>query len=300
MVATEGAATLQRQQPRPAALRSFRSVTRFMRTKPLGAFGALVVLVLLFIGIFADFIAPYSYDDFSVPDRLLSPSWDHFFGTDEQGRDVFSRVLYGARTSVIIGFGAVAVSIVFATLIGTVSGYYGGMVDMLSQRVIDIWLAFPGLIFVIFVIAVFSRSTSTLVLTLGLLVSAGSSRIVRSATITVKTEQYIEATRAAGASDLRILLRHVLPNVVPIIVIAASVQVGSVILIESSLSYLGFGTPPPFPSWGRMLQESQANMLYNPYLAVFPGLAITLVVFSFNMFGDALRDVLDPRLRGSR
>lgn len=300
MVATEGAATLQRQQPRPVALRSFRSVTRFMRTKPLGAFGALVVLVLLFIGIFADFIAPYSYDDFSVPDRLLSPSWDHFFGTDEQGRDVFSRVLYGARTSVIIGFGAVAVSIVFATLIGTVSGYYGGMVDMLSQRVIDIWLAFPGLIFVIFVIAVFSRSTSTLVLTLGLLVSAGSSRIVRSATITVKTEQYIEATRAAGASDLRILLRHVLPNVVPIIVIAASVQVGSVILIESSLSYLGFGTPPPFPSWGRMLQESQANMLYNPYLAVFPGLAITLVVFSFNMFGDALRDVLDPRLRGSR
>lgn len=300
MVATDQTILLEEGTTRRRSARTVGSVRRFIRNKPLGAAGGAIILLMLFIGIFADYIAPYSYDDFSVPDRLLSPSWDHFFGTDEQGRDVFSRVLYGARTSVIIGFGAVTTSIIIASIIGTVSGYYGGLLDLLFQRIIDVWLAFPGLIFVIFVIAIFSRSTWALVLTLGVLIAAGSSRIVRSATISVKESQYIEASHAAGASDLRILLRHILPNVVPVIIISASVQVGSVILIESSLSYLGFGVPPPFPSWGRMLQESQTNMIYKPHLAVFPGLAITIVVYAFNMFGDALRDVLDPRLRGGR
>lgn len=300
MVATDQPALGQESKPRDRYSRSFQGVKRFIRNKPLGAVGGAIVLLLLLLGLFASFITPYSYDDFSVPDRLLSPSSDHFFGTDEQGRDVFSRVLYGARTSVIIGFGAVAISILVATIIGTVSGYYGGLLDLLLQRVIDVWLAFPGLVFVIFVIAVFSRSTPALVLTLGVMIAAGSSRIVRSATIAVKEAQYVEASRASGASHTRILLRHILPNVIPVIIITASVQVGSVILIESSLSYLGFGVPPPFPSWGRMLQESQTNMIYNPTLAIFPGLAITIVVYGFNMFGDALRDVLDPRLRGSK
>ena len=182
-------------------------------------------------------------------------------------------------------------------LVTAVQNPFGGTFDLLVQRVIDVWLAFPGLVFVIFVIAIFGRSTPALVLTLGLMVSAGSSRILRSATIAEKEAQYIEASRAIGSTHLRVLFRHILPNVFPVIVIAASVQIGSVILIESSLSYLGFGTPPPFPSWGRMLQESQTNSIYQPTLALFPGLAITIVVFGFNMFGDALRDVLDPRLR---
>lgn len=298
MVATDRPALAQESQQPHRYSRSFKGVKRFIRNKPLGAVGGVIVLLLLLLGFLADFIAPYNYDEFSVPDRLLSPSTEHFFGTDEQGRDVFSRVLYGARTSVIIGFGAVATSIVVATIIGTVSGYYGGLLDLILQRFIDVWLAFPGLVFVIFVIAVFSRSTPALVLTLGVMIAAGSSRIVRSATIAVKEAQYVEASQASGASNTRILLRHVLPNVAPIIIITASVQVGSVILIESSLSYLGFGVPPPFPSWGRMLQESQTNMIYNPTLAIFPGLAITIVVYGFNMFGDALRDVLDPHLRG--
>ncbi len=276
----------------------WKSIRRFIRNKPLGATGAAIVLILLFVGIFAQFIAPYSYDEFNVPNRLLPPSRDHFFGTDEMGRDVFSRVLFGARTSVIIGFGAVTIAVIIASIIGTISGYFGGILDLIFQRVIDIWLAFPGLIFVIFVMAVFSRSTTALVITLGVLIAAGASRIVRSATISIKESQYVEASQAVGASSARILLRHILPNVAPIIIIAASVQIGSAILIESSLSYLGFGVPPPYPSWGRMLQESQANMIHNPNLALFPGLAITLIVYSFNMFGDALRDVLDPRLRG--
>lgn len=301
MVAGEHATSLRRSGQQRSLIRSYlEGLVRFIRTQPLGTIGAATIFILLAIGIFADVITPYRYDEFSVPDRLSSPSLDHPFGTDEQGRDVFSRTLFGARTTVIIGFGAVAVSILIASVLGAVSGYFGGTLDILIQRVVDIWLAFPGLVFVIFIIAIVSRSTFSLVITLGVLIAAGSSRIVRSSTITVKEASYVEASRSIGASQARILLRHVLPNVVPIIIISASVQIGNVILIESSLSFLGFGVPPPFPSWGRMLQEAQLNGLQHPYLAVFPGLAITLVVFSFNMFGDALRDVLDPRLRGSR
>lgn len=277
-----------------------RPIRRFVRNKPLGAAGGAIVILLIVIGVFADWIAPASYDDFNVRDRLLSPSLDHPFGTDEQGRDVFSRVIYGARTSVLIGFGAVAVGLIVATVIGVISGFYGGIFDMLIQRIVDIWLSFPNLIFIIFVVAIFGRSTLTLIVTLGLLISAGSSRIIRSVAIGVSQMQYVEAARAGGANDFRIMLRHILPNVVPIIIISASVQIGAVILTESSLSFLGFGPPPPFPSWGRMLQEAQTTMTSHPNLAVFPGIAITLVVYSFNMFGDALRDVLDPRLRGNR
>lgn len=282
------------------AARFWKGMRRFVRTKPLGAAGGFVVLLLLFVGLFAGVLAPYAFDDFDVRSRLQGPSMDHLFGTDEQGRDVFSRVLYGARTSVLIGFGAIAVSTFVATIIGITSGYFGGWFDILLQRIIDIWLSFPNLIFIIFVIAIFSRSTFNLVIVLGLLVSAGSSRIIRSVAIGTKEMQFVEAARAGGAGDFRIIFRHVLPNVVPIIIITASVQIGAVILTESSLSFLGYGPPPPFPSWGRMLQESQTQMTQHPNLALFPGLAITIVVYSFNMFGDALRDVLDPRLRGSR
>jgi peptide/nickel transport system permease protein len=285
----------------PTGLSGFwKSLRRFVRTKPLGAAGGFIVLLLLFIGLFAGVIAPHAYDDFDVRARLQSPSLEHPFGTDEQGRDVFSRVLFGARTSVLIGFGAIAVSTFVATLIGVTSGYFGSWFDIVLQRIIDIWLSFPNLIFIIFVIAIFSRSTFNLIIVLGLLVSAGSSRIIRSVAIGTKEMQFVEAARAGGASDFRIIFRHVLPNVVPIIIITASVQIGAVILTESSLSFLGYGPPPPFPSWGRMLQESQTQMTQHPNLALFPGLAITIVVYSFNMFGDALRDILDPRLRGSR
>ena len=280
--------------------RWWSGLRNFVRNKPLGAAGGLIVVLLIFTGIFADALAPYRYDEFDVRNRLKGMSAEHPFGTDEQGRDVFSRVIYGARTSVLIGFGAVAVGVAIASLIGIVSGYFGGAVDVLIQRIIDIWMSFPNLVFLIFVIAIFQRSTAVLVITLGLLVAAGSSRIVRSVVISIREAQYIEAARALGASHLRILLRHITPNVVPIIIVTASVHIGGVILTESSLSFLGFGPPPPFPSWGRMLQESQTQMTSHPNLAVFPGLAITLVVYAFNMLGDALRDVLDPRLRGSR
>jgi peptide/nickel transport system permease protein len=272
----------------------------FVRKQPLGAFGAAVVLLLIIVGLVPSLFAPYQYDEFDVTARLQGPSSDHWFGTDQLGRDIFSRVIYGARTSVFIGFGAVAIATVVSTTFGVVSGYYGGWFDFTFQRFIDVWLAFPGLIFVVFVVSIFGNSTQSVLITLGVLFAAGSSRVVRSATLSVRQNVYIEAAKAVGVRDWRIILRYILPNVFPVIIINASVQVGAVILIESSLSFLGFGTPPPFPSWGRMLQEAQSQMQQHPYLAVFPGAAITLTVYAFNMFGDSLRDVLDPRMRGAR
>ena len=278
----------------------FSTIQKFARRKPLGAVSVVVIIVMVFVALFGSWLAPVSYDDIDIPNRLQAPSLQYPAGTDAQGRDQFSRLIYGANTSVLIGFGTVLVSGFIATTLGIISGYKSGWFDTVVQRIVDIWQAFPGLIFVIFVVAIFGASRVTLIFTMGLLFSAGASRLVRGATMAVSSEAYIEAARSLGATDLRIWLQHVLPNVVPVIIISMTVQVGGAILLESSLSFLGFGTPPPFPSWGRMLNDAQSHMTSAPYLAVFPGIAIALAVYAFNMFGDALRDVLDPRLRGSR
>ncbi len=304
-MATSGEATVSEIGPvgstdRSVFVRLAIGLLRFVRRQPLGAFAGLVVLVLIFVAIFNDVVAPNRYDEINVFNRLQGPSSSHIFGTDNQGRDIFSRILYGAQTSVIIGFGAVTVSMLVSSSIGIISGYYGGLFDLIFQRLVDTWQAFPGLIFLIFVISIFGSDRFTLILALGLLFSAGSSRVIRSAAITVKQNPYVEAARVLGANDRRIMLLHILPNVIPIILISISVQIGFVILIESTLSFLGFGIPPPFPSWGAMLQDARPFMEQHPYLAIFPGAAIALTVYSLNMFGDAVRDVLDPRLRGSR
>jgi peptide/nickel transport system permease protein len=280
--------------------RWMRAFLRFIRHKPLGAFGLAMMLLLLGAAAIPDVIAPSRYDDIDILNRFQGPSFGHIFGTDNQGRDVFSRVVYGARTSVTIGLGVVLVAAVLSTAIGLISGYYGGLLDLAFQRIIDIWQALPGLIFIIFLLSIFTVSQATLIVALGLIFTAGSSRVIRSAVLQVKQSLFVEAARTMGAPDLRIMLRHILPNIFPIIIINTSVQIGAVILIESSLSFLGFGIPPPFPSWGGMLQSAQADMQQHPYLALFPGLAIALTVYSFNMLGDALRDVLDPRMRGTR
>jgi peptide/nickel transport system permease protein len=271
---------------------------RLARARPLGTFGGLVVAGLLAVGLLADLLAPYSYDDFDPARRLRPPTAAHPFGTDEQGRDVLSRVVYGARVSMVVAVGSALVATLVGSVIGTLSGYFGGTADLMTQRLIDVWLAFPGLIFVIFLVGILSNSFPVLILTIGLLYSAGSSRVVRGAVMVIRDSLYVEAARAVGARHGRILLRHILPNVLAVIIVNASAQLGSIILLESSLSFLGFGPPPPFPSWGRMLSEARTQMVYHPNLMLFPGLAVTLAVFSFNMFGDAVRDLLDPRLRG--
>jgi peptide/nickel transport system permease protein len=282
-------------------LRIPHALWRFCTEKPLGAFGGFLVMSLVVIALFAPVIAPYGYAEQVLIDRLKPPSREHIFGTDNLGRDIFSRVIYGARVSVIVGFGGMAIGTVLAAALGILSAYAGGAFDKLFQRFVDIWQSFPGLILLIALVQVIGQGQFQIMLALGILGTAGPSRVIRSAALVVKANPYIEAGRTIGAGHWRMILAYVLPNVLPIIIIGASLRVGALILAEASLSFLGFGVAPPFPSWGQMLSYAGRNwMVHRPEIAFFPGLAITLAVFGFNVLGDALRDVLDPRLRGSR
>jgi peptide/nickel transport system permease protein len=284
------------------------ALMRFMRNKPLGAIGGIIVLILILTAIFAQQIAPYAYDAGKGADRLQGPSLHHLIGTDNLGRDMFSRIVYGARVSVAVGFGAVLVGTGLATFFGIISGYFGGLFDLLFQRLIDAWIAFPAIVLLACLVTILTtRATSSVssivivAVALGLIVAGGSTRVVRSAVIAIRDMPYMEAARCTGCNDRRIILRYVLPNVLAPIIILATVQLGGAILAESTLSFLGFGVKPPMPAWGSMLAgNGRQYFLIAPWLAIWPGLAISLAVFGFNMLGDALRDVLDPRLRGSR
>lgn len=288
--------------PLPAKRRNVvASSLRFVTQKPLGGIGAVIVILMVLMAVFAPLIATFPYAENHISDRLHGPSTQYFFGTDASGRDIFSRIVYGARVSVTVGFGAVAISVFVAAALGIVSAFYGGWIDATLQRLVDIWLSFPSLVILISIMAVIGMGVSNLTLAIGLLLSVGFSRVVRASALTVKGNLFIEAAVTLGANDLRIMFRHILPNVIPTIIVIATVQLGAAILIESSLSFLGYGVPPPAPSWGGMLSGS--GLVYftkAPWLAIFPGLFITMAVFGFNMLGDALRDVLDPRLRGAR
>ncbi|GAB4325554.1 MAG: glutathione ABC transporter permease GsiD [Dehalococcoidia bacterium] len=285
---------------RPLLVRQWVWTWRFARSKPLPAACGVIIVLLFVMAVFAGQIAPESYDTFAPRERLLGASWDHWMGTDEQGRDIFSRVVYGARVSIFVGFGTILLSQTIAAIIGVSSGYFGGWIDTLGQRLVDIGQAFPGLVFIISLISIFGPGQTQIIISLGIVLAFGSSRVVRGAAISVRQNAFVEAAKATGAGHMRILIRHILPNVMPVIIVGATIQLGAAILIESSLSFLGYGVPPPFPSWGRMLNDARQWMINYPHMAIYPGLAIFLTVFAFNMLGDALRDVLDPRLRGSR
>ena len=278
-----------------------KGLWRLVREKPLGAFGGMLVLVLMLCAIFAHWIAPYPYDETNVRQRLKPPGAQFYLGTDNLGRDVFSRIIYGARISVTVGFGAVTLSILLATIMGVTSGYFGGKVDVFVQRIVDAAMAFPVLVLLLSIMAVLGPGLLNIILVLGIIPSANRSRIIRSATLSAKENQYVEAARAVGASHLRIILCYILPNVMAPIIIVATNALGAVILVEATLSFLGFGVPPPYPSWGEMLSGSGRSYMYKaPWMAIWPGVAISIAVFGFNMLGDALRDLLDPRLRGSQ
>ena len=276
-----------------------RALVEFSRTKPLGAFGGLIVVVLLLLAVLAPWVAPYTYDETIPGARMKAPGTQFWMGTDNLGRDVFSRVIYGASVSVTVGFGAVLLANLLAGVIGITSGYFGGAYDICVQRVVDAWQSFPFLVVILSMMAVLGPGIVNLILALGILGAAAGSRVIRGATISVMQNTYVEAARALGAGHLRIMLRYVLPNVAATIIILATIGLGAAILAESALSFLGFGVPPPYPSWGAMLSGSGRSFMYRaPWMAIWPGAAISLAVFGFNMLGDALRDVLDPRLRG--
>lgn len=276
-------------------------VFRLFREKPLGAAGAVVFVAFLFCGIFADALAPYGMNQIAPLKRLRPPSLDFPFGTDNLGRDMLSRCLYGAQLSVIIGFCAAGIATVISTLIGIVSGYLGGRFDLVLQRFVDAWMSFPTLIVLIVVVSVVGPGMPQIIATLGLLYGIGGSRIIRSAVVSVRENMYVHAAQSTGASTFRVLWRHILPNVLPPVIVLFTTNVGGVILAESGLAFLGLGVPPPAPTWGGLLSGSgRTYMLQGPWLALAPGLCLTIVVYATNMFGDALRDLLDPRMRGSR
>ena len=285
----------------PAAWRWPRSLGRTLRLcrrKPLGAIGALIIVALLVMAIFADRIAPYPYDE-SVA-RMKPPSAQFWMGTDNLGRDVWSRVVYGARISVTVGFATVALATALAIVVGVSSAYIGGTFDILIQRVVDAWISFPALVIILSLLAALGPGLLNLIFALSIIGAAGASRVIRGATLSVVQNPYVEAARAIGAGHPRILIVYVLPNIMATVIILATIGLGTVILAESALSFLGFGVPPPYPSWGGMLSGSGRTFMYHaPWMALWPSVAISLAVFGFNMLGDALRDVLDPRLRGA-
>jgi peptide/nickel transport system permease protein len=287
-----------RRSPRAGSARWLRN---FVARKPLGAIGGALVLLLLLVAAFAPLLAPYPYDVGDAAVRLQGPSLAHPFGTDANGRDMLSRIIWGARISVTVGFGAVAISTLLAVTVGIVSGYFGGWIDLSVQRLVDIWISFPALVLLISLVAVAGPGLWSVTAILGILLAPGTSRVVRSAVISIRHLPYIESASCIGAGHVRVILKYLLPNVFAPIIVLATVQLGTAILAESTLSFLGYGVPPPHPAWGGMLSGTgRAFMLQSPWLSIWPGLAISLAVFGFNMLGDALRDELDPRLRGSR
>lgn len=270
------------------------------KANPVGALFGVVCLLMIILALVGESIAPHSATAIDSP-RLQAPSWSYPFGTDNLFRDVFSRVLIGARISLGIGFGSVVLATAIGVVLGVSSGYFGGWWDMVVSRFIDLMIAFPPVVFLIFFLTILPPDFWTVCISIGLVLSPGMTRVVRSATLAVRNLQYIEAAVSVGCSPLRIMARHILPNVTASVIVIASVQIGAAILAEATISFLGLGvSDAAHPSWGRMLQESRQFWREAWWTAIIPGLALSTAVLSFNLFGDALRDALDPRLRGSR
>ena len=299
------AATTRQEAAALAGIRVRAGVRRrlwhLVRTQPLGTLGVFLIALVVVVAIFAPLIASQDPLTVNADERLVGLSSRHFFGTDDYGRDVFARVVWGARTSLRVGFVAISIATFSGTTIGLLTGYFGGFFDLIVQRMMDSIMAFPGLVLALTIIAALGSSEVNLFIVLGIVLTPGLSRVVRGSVLSVKENVYIEAGKSIGCGHPRLMLVHILPNILAPIIIIATAGLGGAILIEASLSFLGLGTPPPRPSWGQML--SGAGRYYfevAPWVAIFPGVAISLAVLGFNLLGDALRDVWDPRLRGTK
>ena len=288
-------------EPPAAAPSRARALWDVIKRKPLGFLSVAVIAALVLTAIFADVLAPYDPEATQPEIRLSAPSRDHPFGTDDIGRDVLSRVIHGSRISLWVGLLAVGIGTAAGMVIGLLSGYCEGRVDLVLQRVMDAIQAIPGLVLALAIVSILRPSTTNAMLAIAVVIIPGNSRIVRGAVLSAKQNRYVEAAHAIGCRHPRIILSYILPNVTAPILIIASIWLGNAILIEASLSFLGLGTQPPTPSWGLMLSSTgRAFMEQAPWLAIFPGLAISLAVLGFNLFGDTLRDAWDPKLRQGR
>ena len=274
-------------------------IFKFYRTKPLGAFGATMALLILIIAIFAPAIR--THDPYITDHEKLyaAPSSEMYFGGDNLGRDVFSRIVEGARISIRVGLISALLGCTIGMVVGVSSGYFGGIYDLLVQRLIDALIAFPALVLAMALMAALGSSINNVIIALSIIFIPGTARIIRSQALAINETDYVLAARAVGANDLRIMLRHMIPNVMAIFIVTSTFLMGVAVITEASLSFLGLGVGPDVPSWGGMLRGATKNYIgIGPWLPVVPGLAIAIVVFSWNVMGDSLRDVLDPRLRG--
>ena len=272
---------------------------RLWKEKPLGTACGIIVLLLILVAIFADILAPYPYNEMHLYDMLQGSSARYLLGTDQFGRDFLSRIIYGARLSIVVGLAATTINVVVAVLIGGISGFLGGKLDLAVQRFVDAWVCYPGLLLLLTIMSIVGRGVPQIIVVLGIAGGIGGSRLVRGAVIGIKENVYFQAAEAIGSSRWRTLIRHVLPNIMPVIIIIFSISIGGVILSIASLSFLGYGLPIGIPSWGALLSRGgREYMEQAPWLALWPGLCLTVTVYSLNMFGDAVRDLLDPRLRG--
>jgi peptide/nickel transport system permease protein len=269
------------------------------REKPLGTFGAVITLMLFFTGIFADILAPFGMNEIHLDNSLKPPSAAYWLGTDQMGRDMLSRCIYGARISMFVGLGCGTLCMLVSSFIGILSGFYGGKTDLFMQRFVDAVMCFPGMLIILSVMSVLGPGIVNVIVVLGVLRGIAISRVVRSEVLSIRERRYIDAAFALGCRNINTIWRHVLPNVLPIIIIISTAEMGRMIVIEASISFLGFGIPPPYPSWGGMLSGvGRDYMLQLPWLALWPGLFLSLAVFGINMFSDGMRDILDPRLKG--
>ena len=272
---------------------------RLVKEKPLGTASGIIILIWILVAIFADVLTPYPPDEIHLADRLQGSSAQYLLGTDHIGRDFLSRLILGGRLSILIGLSTTALSTVISTLIGGTSGFLGGKFDIIVQRVVDAWIVIPGLLILITIMSIVGRGIPQIIVVLGISGGIGGGRLIRSAVIGIKENDYFLAARAIGSPGTATLMRHVLPNIMPVVIIIFSITVGGVILSLASLSFLGFGLPPGSLDWGSLLSgEGRLYIEQAPWLALWPGLCLTIVVYCLNMFGDAMRDLLDPRLRG--
>lgn len=281
-------------RPKESKLQEFLSILMLNKA---ALVGAIIILFYIFMAVFAPLLAPYNPYEIQLENRLMPPSFDHWMGTDDKGRDILSRILYGARLSMGVGFAAVLFGAFFGIIFGLVAGYYGKWVDSVIMRLMDVMLAFPGILLALAIIAALGPSLINVTIAVGAFSVPLFARIVRGSTLEVKQLEYIDAIRSLGANDFTIIFKHVFPNILSPIIVQGTLRLATAILSAAGLSFLGLGAQPPSPEWGTMLSSGRDFLFSAPYIALFPGLAISILVLGFNLFGDGLRDALDPRMK---
>jgi peptide/nickel transport system permease protein len=285
-------------QAAPPRVSELRHIARIFFRRPLAVIGLVIIIALVFTAILAPFLAPYGPDEMNILNKLKPPSSEHLLGTDSLGRDTLSRVIYGSQISLMIGFGAIGMATVLGISLGMLAGYYGGVVNLIIMRLIDCLMSLPMIVFALIIAALLGGGVKNVIIALGVGMIAAPCRVMCGVTMSIKLSDYILAAKATGVNDFRIMIRHILTNSFPPLVVVVTVGIGATILAEAGLSFLGVGIVPPTPAWGGMVNDGYKFLLTSPILSIAPGVAIMLVVFAFNMVGDGLRDALDPRLRG--